>query len=32
MAEIPNIKSKFTTGIGRDLEENKLVTTETDNP
>ena len=31
-AKIPNIKSQFVTGIGRGLEENKLVTTEVDNP
>ena len=30
--KIPNIKSQFVTGIGRGLEENKLVTTEVDNP
>ena len=31
-AKIPNIKSQFVTGIGRGLEDNKLVTTEVENP
>ena len=31
-AKIPNIKSQFVTGIGRGLEDNKLVSTEAENP